>query len=176
MPTDSKPTPAPDPNWMDRRDNAGRSHFHRHPSRRERDREETLRLWFGAALATEEITAHQRGPQAAADAVDAVLDRIRAAGPAPLLASLQAEWPKLVGPDAARRSRPAVMQGAKLLVEVSDSTWLYALERMHKAAVQERVRAFTAGAVTEIRFQAGGSRPPPANGGGRIVPRTGGGK
>ncbi len=175
MSTDTQPDPAPDRNWMDLRDNAGRSHFHRHPSRRERDREETLRAWFGDKLATAEISAHQRGPRAAGSAVDAVLAKIRAAGPAPLLVSIQAEWPKLVGPDAAKRSRPAVLQGTRLLVEVADSTWLYALERMHKPAIQERIRLFTSGAVTEIRFQAGGSRPPPAADG-QAVPRAGGGK
>ena len=176
MPPDPTPNPAPDPNWMDPRDNAQRSHFHRHPSRRERDREETLRAWFGAALAPEEISAHQRGPQPAGAAVDAVLAKIRAAGPAPMLVSLQTEWPKLVGPDAAKRSRPASLQGVKLLIEVADSTWLYALERMHKAAILERVRTFTSGAVAEIRFQASGSRPPAPGGPGKPFPRAGAGK
>ena len=70
---------------------SGINHFHRHPSRREREREELLRTWFGSTLATGEITAHQRGPQAAGAVVDLVLEKIAGLAPEPLLVSRQTE-------------------------------------------------------------------------------------
>ena len=158
MPSDLKPQPPPDANWMDCRDNAHRSDYHRHPSKREREREALMRAWFGPQLATGEIDAHQKGPQAIGSTVDLVLAKISSLGPEPLLVAIRMEWPKIVGPDAAKRSHPAVIQGARLLIEVTDSTWLYALDRMHKPVILGKVRAFTHDAVQDIRFQAGGSR------------------
>jgi len=173
MPADAKPPPPPDANWMDCRDNAQRSDFHRHPSKRERERESLMRAWFGPHLATGEIGTHQQGPQPIGSTVDMVLAKISSLGPEPLLVAIRTEWPKIVGPDAAKRSHPAVIQGSRLLIEVSDSTWLYALDRMHKPIILGKLRTFTHDAVQEIRFQAGGSRPAVPNGRAAMSRRTG---
>ena len=159
MPAEPKPLLPPDANWMDCRDNAHRADFHRHPSKRERERDALMRAWFGPELATGEIDARQKGPQAIGSTVDLVLAKISSLGPEPLLVALRTAWPNMVGPDAAKRSHPAAIQGSKLLVAVTDSTWLYALDRMHKPVILAKVRAFTHDAVRELRFQAGGSRP-----------------
>jgi hypothetical protein len=150
---------APDRNWLERRDNRNRSHEGRRLSRREQEREALLRDWFGPDLARGAILEHQRDAESAAEILARVLPRLDR-GPGLLLSDLRAAWEKLVGADAAQRSQPAAIQGSRLEIEVRDSTWLYMLEQFHKRQIVERVRAHTAGAVTEVRFVAVGRRRP----------------
>lgn len=156
--SDAQPRPMPDPHWLDRRDNAGRTHFRRRPGKLERSRETALQDWLGPDLASAEIVQHQHGAIDAGSVVTQVLAELHI-GPPPLLAQLQDNWAKLVGADVARRSQPTALQGERVVIEVTDSTWLYVLERVQKPGILAKVQALTNGQIKDIRFVAGGRRP-----------------
>lgn len=151
--------PKPDPNWLDRSRNSGRTHFRRRASKLERAREDALREWMGPGLARTEILAHQHGAVSAGAVLGQILAELHV-GPPAALHELQQGWEKLVGPDVARRSFPAALQGERLIVEVRDSTWLYVLERVQKPGILAKVQALTNGQVKDIRFVAAGRRAP----------------
>ena len=142
-----------DPHWLRMRDCADRTGWHRHLSHREHERLLLVRDWFGP-LAVAEIVDRQPPAQAAAELVDQALARLKPVF-SPVLTQLQEQWGALVGHDIAKQSRPSGFSDGRLLVEVPQSTWLYVLETMHKPVILQKVRAVTAGAVTEIRFVAG---------------------
>ena len=148
----------PDPNWLDRSRNAGKTHFSRRVSKLERAREDALKDWLGPGLARTEILAHQHGAVLAGAVLGQILADLHV-GPPPVLRELQQGWDKIVGADVARRSFPAALQGERLIVEVRDSTWLYVLERVQKQEILAKARALSNGQVQDIRFVAGGRRP-----------------
>jgi hypothetical protein len=159
------PTPPnpgePDRTWLDHRDHSRKTHLSRRPSLRERERDALLRDWYGDDLAVEEKLAHRSRARPVAEFVPKVLAHFDA-GPMMLLGDLQVRWAELVGADVARQSRPAGVQGNRLVIEVEDSSWLYVLDRMHKKQIQERVVRHTAGRVTSIQFKVLGLQPPAA--------------
>ena len=84
----------PDPNWLDRSRNAGKTHFSRRVSKLERAREDALKDWLGPGLARTEILAHQHGAVLAG----AVLGQILAASsPRPALV-MNAKVPRVRWP------------------------------------------------------------------------------
>jgi len=68
-------------------------------------------------------------------------------------------WPDLVGADVARRALPVGLRDRVLTVEVRSTTWLYVLQREHRDEVCARLRAATAGDVTDVRFVPPGRLP-----------------
>ncbi|MBP7829693.1 MAG: DUF721 domain-containing protein [Kiritimatiellae bacterium] len=58
--------------------------------------------------------------------------------------SLRRDWPSIVGPDVAKRSRPGHLDNKTLTIFVSHPTWLMELKRMERQ-VLERVRAACGG-------------------------------
>lgn len=146
------------------RDRAHRSGVYRQPTRREYRRAETMLDWFGPELGRNEILARQPPAQAVGEIVDRALSRFKPAIP-PALLMVQDAWTTLVGVDAARRSRPVALFNRRLLVEVTDSAWLYMLQQAHRPLILAKLREFTKDAITDLRFQAAGGRTPerPAN-------------
>ncbi len=159
----SKPPAPADPNgaWLDRLENRDRTHAGRHASLRERRRESLLCDWYGPDAARAEILAHQTAAKPVGDVVARVLQGFGMEG-AGILGDLQEGWGKLVGADMARHTEPAAVQGTRLIIEVSDSTWLYVLERQHRKVIESKVREFTGGKIAEIRFLTAGRRPLPS--------------
>jgi len=156
------PAPGQDPYWMESRDRAARTHFGRRPSSREYAREDLMRVWYGEDEARLEITARRRPARPVGAAVDKIMGSFNL-GPSLLLADLIKAWPTLVGVDAAKHSRPAIVKEARLQIEVFDAPWRYVLETMHKKSIQAKVREFTADRITEIQFIAAGRRQAAAN-------------
>ena len=83
--------------------------------------------------------------------MDDVLSRL-GMGDAVVLEKIQAQWAELVGADVARRAQPSGLRGTALTVAVSSPTWLYVLEREHRAKITERLKAATSGAVVQVYF------------------------
>lgn len=57
---------------------------------------------------------------------------------------LRRDWPSIVGPDVAKRSRPGHLENKTLTIFVSHPTWLMELKRMERQ-VLDRVRAACGG-------------------------------
>jgi hypothetical protein len=159
-----------DRTWLDHRDHSQKTHLSRRPSLRERERDALLRDWYGEALAVEEKLEHRSRARTIGDLLPKAIAVFNAA-PMAQLGDLQAHWAELVGTDVARQSRPAGLQGSRLVIDVQDSSWLFILDRMHKKQIQERVAHHTEGRVTSIQFKVLGQqgaapnrfrRPPPA--------------
>lgn len=63
-------------------------------------------------------------------------------------------WPDLVGEPIARQAKPTQLSSGVLTVEVSHPAWLSELERYHKQAILERLRArFPSHKIRALRFQ-----------------------
>jgi len=143
--------------WLNRRDHAHWSHFGRRPSLRERNRERLLKLWFGEEEGRNEILAHQSGPRSSGEVIDEVMSGLGLEWMA-VLDRIGEAWQELVGPDIAKCSRPAALYGDRLDIEVSNSSWMYVLETMHKEAIRQRVEEFTDGKVLKVRLVPIGRR------------------
>lgn len=82
--------------------------------------------------------------------------------------TLLAEWPRLVGEQVARRSRPGRMQRKVLTVFVSNSAWLGELSRYGQQQMLDNIqKRFGADRIQGIRLQldpdqAPATRRPPA--------------
>ncbi len=142
---------------MAMKDLANRSGYHRHVSRRERGRIDAMTDWYGETSARNEILARVRPPVKVGDVMNKILTKLQT-GPDPVLQKLADGWAELIGAETARHCRPATFleREKRLFIEVSDSSWLFALDQMHKPALTAKIKAFTRGAVTELRFVAGG--------------------
>ncbi len=142
---------AANPYWLECTDNANRTHFRRRASRRERERFELLRDWYGEFEAAAVIDAHRRPPAPIAAAVQEV---VRGLGLARnlLFESVLAEWPRLVGPDLAAKSIPSELQGNNLLVEVAGSNWLFMMQTVHRPEIIRRLNTFSDGKIRTVRF------------------------
>ena len=151
-----------DRTWLDHRDHSQKTHLSRRPSLRERERDALLRDWYGEALATEEKLEHRSRAKAIGDLIPKAMAKF-SAEPMAQLGDLQAHWPELVGTDVARQSRPAGIQGNRLVIEVQDSSWLFILDRMHKKPIQERVAQHTEGRVKLVQFKVLGQQSAPPN-------------
>ena len=65
--------------------------------------------------------------------------------------SLRRDWPQIVGPDAARRSRPLALRLGALQVSVDNSPWLQELT-LRSAAIATTLRERHGSAVNAVRF------------------------
>src|SRR4051794_36926337 len=61
---------------------------------------------------------------------DGLAARIFGGGPIPTLALVRAAWPRVVGPDVARRTEVLAIEGSTLRLRVPDAGWRKVLHRM----------------------------------------------
>ena len=118
-----------------------------------------------AHLACERSPVAFEEPRRLADLIPAVLRKLAAEQP-PWLARLQAEWAQVVGPAAARHSRPGRLMRDALVVFVDSSAWLQELDRRGRPALLTAIRPRVAPAsVNGLVFRLDpdeARRPPPA--------------
>ena len=157
MKTDSNDNPPDDPHWLDRRDNRSRTHFGRRRSRREAAREGLLRDWYGAERGRLEVMARQGSARSIGEALPKVLGMFGLRGDFELT-ELQEKWPELVGEDIARHAGPVAYRRGTVLIEVWDSSWLFALESLHKQSILGAVQSVLPRSVG-LRFVPAGRRP-----------------
>lgn len=64
------------------------------------------------------------------------------------------DWPQVVGPEIAERTKPLVIRGTVLWIAVSDSVWMQQLH-LQKQALLEQINANVRGSekISDIRFQ-----------------------
>lgn len=144
--------------WTDRTDRCRLTHFARCATAAERRREQALADWYGADRAMAEIAVHRSPARPVGELLDGVLHGLGMAD-AVVLERVSTVWPDLVGADVARRASPVGLRGRVLTVEVRSPTWLYVLQREHRDEVCARLRAATAGDVTDVRFVPPGRLP-----------------
>ena len=156
MSTKDRGDPAEDAHWLDRRDNRSRTHFGRRRSRREQAREELLGAWYGPDQGRLEVLAQQGPPRSIGEVVPRVLEMFGLRENLELIELLE-RWPDLVGQDIARRAEPVAYRRGTVLVEVCDSSWLFALENMHKQSILAAVRNVLPRSVG-LRFVPAGRR------------------
>ena len=155
----------PDPHWLDRRDNRSRTHFGRRRSSREQAREELLGAWYGPERGRLEVLARQGSARSVGEVIPDVLGMFGLRGDFELTELLK-RWPELVGQDIARRAEPVAYRRGTILVEVCDSSWLFALENMHKQSILAAVQSVLPRSVG-LRFVPAGRRRPGPSGHGR---------
>ena len=68
------------------------------------------------------MTGSSREPVQLSDALGRLLGSLNVP-PADLLSTVFQRWEEVVGPDVARHCRPAAVEGDRLVVLASDSTW-----------------------------------------------------
>lgn len=151
-----------DPHWLDRRDNRSRTHFGRRRSRREEAREELLGAWYGPDRGRLEVLAQQGRARSVGEVVPDVLGMFGLRGDFELTELLE-QWPSLVGQDIARRAEPVAYRRGTILVEVCDSSWLFALENMHKQSILAAVQSVLPRSVGLRFVPAGRRRPGPSD-------------
>mgnify|MGYP006300072973 CR=1 FL=1 len=142
-------------NWLDRKERRESYRFGRHPTPKERRREEVIRDWLGPEEARNFILNHQRQAEHIGEVLGDVLSSIGMRRQA-LLEKLMDKWPELVGDDIAKKSMPCRLMAQRLDVEVENPSWLYILRTTHAASILARVQKFSEGAISEIRFVPAG--------------------
>ena len=70
------------------------------------------------------------------------------------VATICKEWAQIIGPEAARRSRPIALRQSVLEVSVDNSPWLHELT-LRGASIANRLQKRHAGAVSAVRFVLG---------------------
>ncbi|MDT8391171.1 MAG: DciA family protein [Lentisphaeria bacterium] len=138
------------PWWMDAKDRAHLSHFSRHPSKRERAREQVMRQWYGAE-ASAVIGARRSPPRHIGQTVDQVIKELGMSRNV-LMESLLLHWPEIVGKDMASRAVPSEIKGTCLVIEVANAAWLYALRTIHKTMISDKVAVFSQSKLTDVQF------------------------
>ncbi len=73
-------------------------------------------------------------------------------------------WPRAVGPTTAEHARPAGLQGATLLVHVTDSAWLHRLSMARRDIIRNLNDHLGAPAIKAVRLRIGLFDEPPAGG------------
>ena len=144
------------PHWLDRRDNRSRTHFGRRRSGREQALEELLGAWYGPDRGRLEVLARQGPARSIGEVVPSVLGLFGLRDGLELTELLE-RWPDLVGQDIARRAEPVAYRRGTVLVEVCDSSWLFALENMHKQSILTAVQSVLPRSVG-LRFVPAGRR------------------
>jgi len=137
--------------WMDAKDRAHLTHWGRRPSVRERSRETLLRQWYGETEGNAEIAARRSPPVHIGRVVGSVMRDLGLSRNV-LLEELLDSWSAVVGDDVARRSVPSDIQGATLTVEVSDSSWMYMLQTVHRQRIVDELRRISDNKLRDIRF------------------------
>ena len=75
---------------------------------------------------------------------------------------LRSVWPRIVGPDIARRTRVQALSGEQLQVRVTDARWMRVLHRMQARLVSDLQRAVGTLAPRRLGFIEGHVESPPA--------------
>ncbi|MFW5996906.1 MAG: DUF721 domain-containing protein [Lentisphaeria bacterium] len=143
--------------WLDRKEHRNKSHKWRTASRRERQRENLLRDWYGEETARAMRLDRQRGTNRIGDTIDSVLQRMTPPNMF-LMEQIRANWAEIVGEDNANNSSPLRLDGNRLEIEVTNPSWMYVLATMHAGKIREKIRRFTDGKVDAIRFVPAGRR------------------
>lgn len=141
---------ASSPAWMEARDRAHLTHFRRRASMRERLRVKVMRQWYGDE-AMAEISAHRCSPAHIGEAVGQVVKELGLSRNM-LFEEVCVKWVQIVGADVAGRSVPSELHGGLLVVEVADSSWMYILNTMHRAALISKLEAFSENEIRNVRF------------------------
>ena len=148
----------PDSHWMEPRERARSTHFGRRLSPTERRRAEVMRDWYGSTRAREEILAHRKPPEHISTALRGVIREL-GLGHNTLLHSVADRWETLFGADVGAKARPVDLNGKTLVVEVTESTWMYVLKTMHLHEMKRRLAEETGNRITDIRLVPAGRTP-----------------
>ncbi len=95
-----------------------------------------------------------RGAQAVGEILPTLIRRLRPSGEEDTV-RLLALWEEAVGAETARHARPAAFRGARLVVHVSNSSWLHHLH-LRRAELIEAINRFLGKrAIREIILRIG---------------------
>lgn len=145
--------------WLDRQEHRQKSHKWRTASRKERQRENLIRDWYGEDTARAIRMERQRSAKKAGDSIDQLLRRMTPPNMF-LMEQLRQQWAEIVGEDNANNSIPIRLDGNRLEIEVTNPSWMYVLATMHAGNIREKVRSFSNKKITDIRFVPAGRRSP----------------
>lgn len=76
-------------------------------------------------------------------------------GGKPALEEMEGIWERLVGKEGARHSWPRKLQGRRLVVEVENSGWMYALGLKKAQLVEGLIELLGAGRVNALALRIG---------------------
>ncbi len=69
-----------------------------------------------------------------------------------VIACLEGAWPAILGARLAAVCRPSGLKGSQLTIQVTDSSWVAALEG-ERQGIAAKLGSATAGVVSEIRIE-----------------------
>lgn len=144
-----KPQDGLNPYWLTPTDNANKSHEYRRLSASDHSRREAMQSLFGDAFYRNEVVARLAPAQPLGKILGPIVEEL-GAHQGGAIDRLLERWPEIVGPAIAKVTLPGSIQNGTLYVEVTGSSWLYILEREHKARILAKVKE--AMGTDEIRF------------------------
>ncbi len=137
--------------WLGRRDWAWRNNGYRGPSRREFRREQALADWLGPERVPA-VFADLRPP---AQSLSGLVEELMLKIPQQeifWLERLREAWPELLGEMNAQQSRPLSLRNGNLVIEVSNPTWRFVLERQKKIEIKAILQTFLQRELRSVRF------------------------
>ncbi|NLF92306.1 MAG: DUF721 domain-containing protein [Oligosphaeraceae bacterium] len=143
------------PDWLSRQDRGRYTGEYRGPSPREARRELALADWLGPERTHDVIASLRPPPQQ----VSSLVEQMMAKFPRQdiyWLERLREAWPQLLGEMNARQSRPLSLQNGTLIIEVSNPTWRFVLERQQKIKIKDILQDFLQQELRSLRFVAPG--------------------
>jgi len=143
------------PDWLVRKDREKFTGDYRGPSQREARREETLGDWLGPERTHDVLAALRPPPKTLASLIEQVMDKFPRQDIF-WLEKLREEWPQLLGEMNARQSKPLSFRDGILVVEVSNPTWRFVLERQQKIKIKDILQNFLQQEIRVLRFVAPG--------------------
>lgn len=152
------------PGWLAREDNRrhtepeylpGESRPRRGPSEREASRENTLRDFVGAERAAAIISDLRPEPQKIAELVN---EQLRQFCPPALvvLNRIRRDWATIFPDCAAKVTYPSHIDNGKLIIEVSNQSWLYVLQRQDLSQTEKRLAEISDNLITGITLRSKG--------------------
>lgn len=143
------------PEWFSREDRRRYTGEYRSPSPREARREQTLADWLGPERTHDVFAALRPAPQKVSSLVEQILEKFPCQD-IYWLERLREAWSQLLGEMNASQSRPLSLQNGTLIIEVSNPTWRFVLERQQKVKIKEILQDFLQQELRSLRFVAPG--------------------
>jgi len=125
----------------------------RGPSANERRREEAIADLVGTERAVDVIASLRPEPMQISELIDAEVEKLRGKGMA-FIDKLRRQWTEVMGDKAAAVTYASHIADEKLVIEVSNQSWLYLLKMnpVQTKEIERRVLALAGGCVNGITF------------------------
>ncbi len=143
------------PDWLTRKDREKYTGDYRGPSQNEARREATLADWLGPERTHDVFAAFRPAPKTLASLIEQVMDRFPRQDIF-WLDKLREAWPQLLGEMNAQQSKPLSFRDGILIIEVSNPTWRFVLERQQKIKIKDILQKFLQQEIRVMRFVAPG--------------------